>query len=152
MKTEDYEINKSTCAIIPVEKGKIKIIGERDYKLEGCVMDAIEYGCCFYGSSFAGRVEGSKFLLGSFYKLPIIMEEESETIFFPTHSYRHAKCSWIALGKIHEYVKCGYNVKIVFNNGKTLILPVSYDSLETQIFRATKLLLTLKHRKEKNRI
>ena len=35
------------------------------------------------------------------------------------------------------------------NNGKKIILPISYESFEAQFFRATKLLLTLKKRKQK---
>lgn len=152
MLKEEFEVNKGTCAIISLGNDRVKIIGNDEKEYSGNVMKAIEYGCNYYGSSFAGRLEGSKFLLGSYYKLPIIMEEESETIFFPTHSYRSDECCWIALGKINDYLRQEYGVKVIFDNEKTLNLPISYDSFETQVFRATKLLLTLKQRKQKSRL
>ncbi len=151
MKIDEIEVNKGVCAIIPIDDNHCKIITEKEIKTSMSVMKVIQYGCKFYGSSFEGRVEGSRFLLGPCYKLPIIIEEITETILFPTHSYKHKKCSWISFSQIKEYNKVGYNVKVVFNNNKTLILPISYESFEMQILRATKLLLTLKKRKENHR-
>lgn len=150
MKFDEIEVNKGVCAIIPIDDNHCKIINDKDIKTSMSAIKVIEQGCRFYGSSFEGRVEGSKFLLGPCYKLQIIIEEITETILFPTHSYKHKKCSWISFSQIKEYIKIGYNVKVTFNNNKTLILPISFESFEMQIFRATKLLLTLKKRKEKN--
>jgi len=151
LETQEIEVNRGTCAIISLDKERCKIISEseKDQVLKKLPVDIIEYGCKFFGSSFAGRIEGSKFLLGSCYKLPIIIEEQNELIFFPTHSYRHDKCAWISLNHISEYQKEGYGVKIKFNNGKKLFVPISYESFEAQFFRATKLLLTLRKRKQK---
>ena len=152
MGNEEFEVNNGTCAIVPISSKESKILGDKEYVANKSALKVLEYGCRFYGSSFAGRLEGSKFLLGSCYKLPIILEEETETVFFPTHSYRHDYCSWIALNKIKNYCKQEYDVKVEFLTGKTIVLPLSYDSFETQIFRATKLLLALKQRKQKSRV
>jgi len=151
METKEIEVNRGTCAIISLDKEMCKIINEseKEQVLKMPTIDIIEYGCRFFGSSFAGRVEGSKFLLGSCYKLPIIIEEQNEMIFFPTHSYRNEKCAWISLNHINEYKKDDYGVKLKFNNGKIISLPISFESFEAQFFRATKLLLTLRKRKQK---
>lgn len=151
MKNDEIEVNRGVCAIIPIDDNHCKIINEKDVKTNMSTMKVIENGCKFYGSSFEGRIEGSRYLLGPCYKLPIIIEEMTETILFPTHSYKHKKCSWISFSQVKEYVKVGYNVKVIFYNNKSLVLPISYESFEMQILRSTKLLLTLKKRKEKSR-
>lgn len=146
MEKEDIEINKSTCAIIPIDSSHCKVVCEKDYNLSFSTMEVIDYTCKYFGSSFNGRVEGSRFLLGSFYKLPIIIEEQTETIFFPTHSYKNKECAWLSLNLIKEYKKSGYNVEVIFNNGKKIFLPISFDSFEAQLFCSTKLLLMLQKR------
>lgn len=148
MEKVDYEINTQTCAIMPVDEKNIKIIGEETFELKAKTNEIIEYGCRYYGSSFLGRVEGSKFLLGMRYKLPIILEEEKETILFPTHSYKNKACSWISLNKIKGYNVNTNGLEVLFHNNKSVVLPISLDSFESQMLRATKLLLNLRQRKK----
>lgn len=150
MEKEEIEVNKSTCAVIPINDKRCKIISNRDCDIAFSALEVIEYTCKYFGSSFIGRVEGSKFLLGSFYKLPIIIEEQTETIFFPTHSYKHKNCAWLSLNLIKSYKRSGYQVEVVFTNGKSIFIPISYESFEAQMFRSARLLLTLQKRNKKN--
>lgn len=149
MKNMDYYyINRGTCAIIPIDS-KISEVIELDnsYVVNKSVSDIIDDSCRYYGCSYKGRFDGSKKILNMNYKLPIIVEEFHNLIFFPTSSPRFGNCIWISLENIKSYSKIDDVSKIVFNNDRILDLNISYYSLENQIFRATMLdSLLRKHR------
>ncbi len=143
-----YEINKNTCAIIATENNKAKVIEtENTIVLETKTLDIMKRSCEYYGSTLEGRVKGSKSQLGMRYKLPVIVEESKEIIFFPTTSLSQKDCSWINLKAIKSYEKKEFGVSVTFEGNYEQIIPISYDSFENQVFRATKLLLILQHRK-----
>ena len=81
---EKYEVNEETLAVIGMGKNQSKIL-ERgtEYFVEDSAYEVMDYSCQYFGSSYLGRVDGSKKMLGANYKLPIIVEESSELIFFP---------------------------------------------------------------------
>ncbi len=150
---EEYEINASTCALIPKDDFSTIVIEKRDnISVMLPIQKIIENSCAYYGSSFKGRLSGSKYSLGSKYKLPIIIEETREIILFPTASYENNNCTWIALNNINEYKRIGNNVQILFDNNQKIEVQVSYESFENQILRATKLLLILKSRKNEAKL
>ena len=112
---DNYEINKSTLAIIPVESNISKIYEhDSNFIINKSVADIINHSCKYFGSSYVGRYEGAKNILGVSYKLPIIIEETQELIFFPTNSPRLDNCSWISLKNINNYIK---NDNQMFLNG-----------------------------------
>ena len=88
-------------------------------------------------------------MLGMLYKLPIIVEENKELIFMPTTSIKNKNCWWINVSNVKSYRPKGNKVLVEFIGGKKCVLPVSYFSFESQLFRANKLLLILKKRKNK---
>lgn len=142
-----YEINNETCAVNYESKECCSMIQrEETIKINQPINQFINYNCNYFGSSFEGRIKGSKKLLGMKYKLPIIIEESQEIIFFPTKSYRN-NSSWIALNKILKYEKNGKSTIVTFTSGKTEKYDISYESFENQVLRATKLLLILKNNK-----
>lgn len=139
-KLDNYYINRATCAIIPVDKEVCEVYELNDsYSVSSCAKRVIDDSCKYFGCTYHGRLEGSKKILNMNYKLPIIIEEFNNLIFFPTSSPRFGQCIWISLNNIRAYEKVGKNVKIIFNNGWELFLDISYYSLENQIFRATML-------------
>lgn len=149
MNTQIYEINSSTCALIQKSELSTTIIEEKETKFINCPINKlINYSCAYYGSSLKGRLEGTKYALGSKYKLPIIIEETREIIFFPTTSYRNNNCAWISLKNISNYQRKGNKVTVQFKNNTNIDLDISYESFENQVFRATKLLLILQNRKK----
>lgn len=144
----EYEINSSTCAINYETETTCYVVEEkRKRKINKSLQQFLNYNCNYFGSSFEGRIKSAKLLLGMKYKLPIIIEESQEIIFFPTKSYRN-KCSWISLTKILKYEKKGKNTLVTFTSGKAEQYDISYESFENQVLRATKLLLILKNNKE----
>lgn len=148
MENLEYEINSNTCAIIALKENKTIII-ETNKKLEinTPVDRIINYNCEYYGSSFQGRLQGTKNAIGMKYKLPIIIEESREIIFFPTNSYKNNNCSWLNLNNIEKYQETKNGVIIFFKNDMQFEFEISLESLENQILRASQLLLVLKKRK-----
>ena len=134
---KNYEINSGTVAIIPVDDKKSKVYEDDiEYIVDKNTNQIIEYNCKFYGSSYRGRCDGTKFLTGIKSKYPIIIEETRNIIFFPTSSIRNSDNIWISLNKIKSYSKNNYGTKIEFNNNKKLDLDISIYSLENQYCRA----------------
>ncbi len=134
---EDYEINSSTLAIIPLGENISKVYEEEaEYIVSKSPNAIIKENCEFYGSSYEGRCKGTKKLTGIKSKFPIIIEESRNIIFFPTSSVRSDNNTWIALNNIKEYTEDNLNSKITFKNNENLDLDISYYSLDNQICRA----------------
>jgi competence protein ComK len=145
---DSYEINNSTLAIVPINSNTSKVIEENEtYLVRKSTTEIIDDSCRFFGSSYLGRHEGTKTLMGINYKSPIIVEESKEIIFFPTSSPRFDNCYWIALDKVKNHQKSNVGTLLKFNNGYEIDINISSSSLENQILRATKLGSILRKRK-----
>lgn len=137
---DNYEINSKTLVIIPLSNNFSKVVEEEnEYIVNKKTTDIIDHSCKFFGSSFLGRHEGSKELIGVSYKAPILIEETNNIIFFPTCSARLDNCYWISLEQINKYSSYEGLSKITFKNGYELIIDISIGSLENQILRSTRL-------------
>lgn len=145
----EYEINVDTVALCPLTKNVTKIIElNNDFIVSKSVIDIMKDSCKFFGSTLAGRVQGTKSLIGVSHKAPIIVEESKEIIFFPTSSLKNVeKCYWICLKHIDKYYKIEDKIRIEFKKNITLNLNLSYGSLDNQILRATRLESVLRNRK-----
>lgn len=148
---QNYEINDGTLAIISMDHGCSKVLEDKgDYVIEQKSFDILDHSCKYFGSSYEGRKEGSKAIIGANYKLPIIVEDERNIVFFPTTSPDDQECVWIAVNKIRDYYEYEYNTtKVVFENGVELKLSISFRAIQNQIFRATRLSYLLKSHKNR---
>lgn len=148
---QSYEINNGTLAIIPINETTTKVIEiDNEYIVNKSSMEIIDDSCNYYGSTYKGRNEGTKNLLGMSYKLPIIIEESKNIIFFPTTSPRLIDCYWISLNNIKNYIKNNDESIIVFKNDNVISVNVSIFILESQILRASRLSSILQSRKNLN--
>lgn len=137
-KLDSYYINRATCAIIPIEKDVSQIYEINDsYIVEKSVKKIVEESCRYYGCTYKGRVDGSKKILNMTYKLPIVIEEFHNLVFFPTSSPRFGSCIWLSLNNIVNYEKILNGSRIIFQNKREIVFEISYYSLENQIFRAS---------------
>lgn len=137
---DQYEINSATLAIIPIDDKTSQIFEEEaEYKVNKSTNKIIDYNCKYYGSSYRGRCEGTKYLTGVKSKCPIIIEESRNIIFFPTGSVRNNENSWISLNNIKNYESNFYGTTILFENGKKIDMPISYYSIDNQFCRSTML-------------
>lgn len=148
---KEYEINDDTIAIVPIDEKLSKIYeDEVEYVVNKNANKIIEENCKFYGSSYKGRCEGTKYLTGIKSKYPIIIEESRNIIFFPTSSVRNNENIWLSLNKIKSYDKNNYGTLITFNNNKKIALAISLYSLDNQYCRANLLKAKFYDKKIKN--
>ena len=108
----------------------------------------MENSCEYFGSTLDGRQKATTKMTGITHKVPVIVEESNKIIFFPTTSPRIYECAWLSLKHIDRYYKVGQKVCIEFKNGKKLLLPISYNTIDNQILRSSRLELVLRERVE----
>lgn len=143
-----YEVNENTIAVIGLDENSTKVVEKsKEYLIEDIAYSVMEHSCNYFGSSYKGRIEGSKEMIGSKYKTPIIVEESNELIFFPVNNIESPKCTWISL-KWVDYVKTVRGTTYIYlKNGKRLPINASKYSIENQVLRSSKLHLVLNERK-----
>lgn len=147
----NYEISKGTLAVVPNDSNG-SLIYEDNYRyiVKQTPYEVMESSCLYFGSSYQGRKEGAKNILGAEYKVPIIIDDSDNIIVFPTTSPLSQDCVWISLSHVKSYERVdSNNTKIIFDNGKDLIVPCSYRSIENQISRASRLDYVIRLRKNK---
>ena len=146
---KNYEINDDTYAVIGKNLYKSKIIEKYDeYDIDKDAYSVMDESCEYYGSSYKGRLKASRKILDCSYKLPIVVEESSFLIFFPTKSSLEEDCIFINSSKVKKIEKVDNNTKFIFENNKELIVPASKLSMDNQIMRSTKLESLLRKRIE----
>lgn len=147
-----YEINDETLAVLPFDKGNTRVIEKSDeYVVADTPYEVMEHSCVYFGSSFEGRMLGTKDILGSIYKAPVVVEESQNLIFFPTEAVQSENVSWISYNNISNVEKCGKQSKIIFNNGSFIIVNCPYFSIKNQIFRCNMLESISNNRKNTKR-
>ena len=147
----NYEVSKGTLAIVPNDFNSSVVYEDNDrYLVNQTPFEVMESSCLYFGSSYVGRKEGAKSILGAEYKVPILIDDSDNIILFPTTSPLSQDCVWISLKHIlkHERIDSN-NTKIVFDNGKEIIVPVSFRTIENQISRAARLDYIIRIRKNK---
>ena len=144
-----YEFSKGTLAVLPNGKNGSTVFEDDDkYIVFEKPFEIMENSCSYYGSTYEGRKNGAKNILGAEYKVPIVVEDSSNLIAFPTTSPYSTDCAWISLNRVHNIYRIdSYHTKIVFDNNQEIIVSCSFRSLENQLSRAARLGLVLKKRK-----
>lgn len=146
-----YEISKGTLAIVPNEKESSLVYEDEDrYIIDDSPFKIMEESCKYFGSTYEGRKDSAKEILGAEYKVPIVIEDSDNLVVFPTTSPFSDECVWISLKRVKKFEKIDVcNTKIIFDNGKEIIVPCSYRSIENQVSRASRLDYILRMRKNK---
>lgn len=147
---DSYEINKNTCAVMGVNDKITKVVeNEDEYFINKSSYEVMEDSCEYYGSTCEGRIKGTKKIIGSNYKVPIVIEETNDLIFFPTEAPNNANCVWISLNNIEKYEKYDKFTKVKFTSGKEMIIKMSIYSFEMQLLRANRLSSVLRKRSDR---
>lgn len=146
----NYEINEGTLAIMPMDSNTSRVLeDEVEYVIPENPYQIMEESCKYFGSSYKGRKEGAKSILGDGYKIPILVEDGRNIIFFPTVSPDDKACVWLASRKIQSIEAIDeLSSKITFDNHQEIEVPVSYRSLQNQLLRATRLESVVRNRKK----
>ena len=145
----EYEINRGTLATVPNEIDNSLVYEDDDrFLIHQTPFEIMEESCKYFGSTYEGRKESAKAILGAEYKVPVIVEDSDNLIVFPTTSPKSEDCVWISLKRVKSFAKVDSgNTKIIFDNNKEIIVPISYRTLENQISRASRLDFMMKKRK-----
>ena len=145
----NYEVSKGTLAIVPNnEESSLVYEDEERYIIKEKPFKIMEDSCKYFGSTYNGRKESAKSILGAEYKVPIVLEESSNLVVFPTTSPRAEDCAWISLKHVKRIKRIdSTSTKIIFNNDREIIVPVSFRSVENQLSRASRLDLIMRNRK-----
>ena len=144
----NYEISQGTLAIIPNEdQNSLVYEDEERFIVEETPFKIMEESCKYVGSTYKGRKDSAKKILGAEYKVPIIIEDYNNVIVFPTTSPTADDCAWISLKRVKSIEKIDtYNTRIIFDNGREIIVPTSYRSIENQLSRASRLDVIIRKR------
>ncbi|RWR14565.1 competence protein ComK [Siminovitchia fortis] len=136
-----YEINPYTMMIRPAGDEYSEVIEAGARYLVSCrPFDIVKRSCAYFGSSYSGRRDGTKQLIGITYKAPIIVDPYTSIYLFPTASPASPQCVWISHDYIASYEKNGpYATVVTFQNSESFDLPVSFYSLENQVSRTAML-------------
>ncbi|MBQ3297237.1 MAG: competence protein ComK [Bacilli bacterium] len=144
-----YEINKGTLALVPNDLESSLVYEDNDsYIINQKTFSIMEESCKYFGSTYEGRKNGAKNILGAEYKVPIVIEDSDNLIVFPTTSPSSDDCVWISLKRVKKLEKMEFNsTKIVFDNDREIIVNCSYRSIENQLSRASRLDIILRNHK-----
>lgn len=145
----EYEINEDTLAIVGLSNSASRVLEKNtEYLVEQSAYQIMDSSCQFYGSSYTGRKQGAKNLLGIKNKAPILVQESKHIIFFPIISPRLKHCIWISLKNVQKIETHMNSTKITFQNGQSIYTHVSLESLNNQLLKSIKLDLILLHHEQ----
>ena len=145
----NYEISRGTLAIVPNEGDSSMIYEyETQYIVPEKPFKIMEDSCKYFGSTYEGRKNGARDILGAEYKVPIVVEDENNLIVFPTTSPLAEDCVWISLKRVKNIEKNDFNTtKVIFDNNTEIVVDCSYRTMENQLSRASRLDLILRNHK-----
>lgn len=149
MEFDNYEINVETLLIIPIGKEKSKIYEvDGEFIVKMSPLTIIKNSCLFFGSSYEGRKEGTKNLIGVDMKVPIVIEDSKNIIFFPTSSCIHKNSIWVSYQNLLKYSKFNdFSTILYFKNHESIKVEAKYNLIDNQIIRCIKLETLLIKRK-----
>lgn len=135
-----YIINTRTLYLM--FDGKNTIVNESGTELvfiNNCLEEILKNSCIYYGSTLKGRIIASKNLINTRYKLPIIINDRKNLIFFKIKS--NNEIIWFNFNKIKDYKKKNMFVYIEFNNNYVKNFMISWSIFNNQILKSSRLLM-----------
>lgn len=134
---KSYIITEKTAAIIGIDNHHTKIIEDtKEFILPISWYDIMNDSCLYYGSSFQGRIEGSRNILKKDYKVPIIICENIPIIFFAVGKQTQGECIWISLKKLLYYTVYDKKIQFHFSETFSIFTVISRQSFEKQLLKA----------------
>ena len=143
----EYIINKDTYYLM--YDGCSTVIFELSTELVlpgDNLLTILDNSCKYYGSSLKGRLVGTRNLIDCRYRLPIIISEKNNLLFFPLNGKKNGEVIWFNFNSIKSYKKDGNFVSIMFNNGEIKKFMISYTVLNNQIMKCSRMLIIFMNR------
>jgi competence protein ComK len=147
----EYEINPYTMFIRPLPYGS-KMYSqifeiEDEFTSPFKPIDIIKKSCEYFSSSFEGRKDGTKQLIGITHKVPIAIDPTNFIYFFPTTSPTRSECIWVSHEHVLNYRRLAPNqTEVTFQNKQSYTFQISYSSFENQLLRTALLRTKLMQR------
>ncbi|MFX3625207.1 MAG: competence protein ComK [Ectobacillus sp.] len=154
----EYTVSRKTVAILPLVTRDKRIIArvmeeEDEFLVFKKPLEIIEHSCRYYGSSFLGRKEGTRELIGVTHKAPICISPSENLYFFSTLSYTRKECAWIAHSHVASAKPLPQDTLLIqFINGRTARLEISKSSFDNQLYRTAQLRSAFEDRKGRRAI
>lgn len=149
----DYEINSSTIMLEYCNENETKVYEfDKDFIVNDNLYNIVSNSCEFYGSTFKGRNEASKKILGTNIKVPIVIEDLKKIIYFPIRATYTTGNRWISFNNLDRIEKVSKNssfTRLYFCNGSTYDVEISYEIIQRQLFNCLKLEKILLLRQER---
>lgn len=145
----NYEINADTLLIIPISSGKSKVVETGStFFVKNSSLDIIKRSCLFFGCSYDGRRDAIKNLIGVDMKVPIVIEESRNIIFFPTASCVKRNSIWISYQNLLKYTKFNeFSTVLNFRDNVSIKVDVKCNLIDNQVVRCLKIDTILSKRK-----
>lgn len=144
-----YEINVETLLILPLGKGKSRVYEyDSEYEVNMSPLAIIKNSCLYFGSSYEGRKDAIKSMIGIDMKVPIVIEDGKNIIFFPTSSCINRSSIWISYQNLLKFSKIDeFSTVLYFRGNKSIKVNIKYNLIDNQIIRCIKLDTLLLKRK-----
>ncbi len=141
----NYIINKNTNFLF--FDGNNTLINEVNNQLcfkTNVINDILNNSCIYYGSTLKGRIISCKKLINSYYKIPVIISEKNNLLFFYIND--NNLIYWFNFLNIKDYYKKDKKLIVEFINDFKLVLNVSYSVFHNQILKCSRLLIVYSSR------
>lgn len=137
----NYIINLETLLIIPYGKGKSKIWeGDKTFIVNESSGNILKNSCLFFGCSIEGRRTAVKQILGVDMKVPIIVENTRNMIYFPTSNCVKRNSVWISYTNLLKYTKFNeFSTVVYFKNNEKVRVDSKYNLIDNQVIKCIKL-------------
>ena len=86
-------------------------------------------------TSYENMLKMSKKLINKHYKMPVYLDQERKSLFFPTKSNSSNNCYWISYQNLVSFIKKGNGTILVFKDNIKFKIPVSYNIINNQFSR-----------------
>ncbi|MGX1901847.1 competence protein ComK [Thermolongibacillus altinsuensis] len=149
---DEYVVIGETAALVPKynEVGKLcTTVYElyNTYFVEKSPKEIIQHSCRYYGSTYEGKVEAAKHILGIRQMVPVSVCEALRLYFFPTCSPDNESCIWFAQSHIHQVQSFQKKkAKVILKNKKEIIVDVQKGTIESKMYKTAMLFLILEQR------
>lgn len=136
----EYIIHERTYALTMVDSNyfRTKVIETNDVLyLKEDPLTIIKNSCEHYGYAFSTWNTIVKQILQRNSKLPVPILPSKGLFYVPTTSYRNKQCAWISYYQIAHYMQNNNNLKIILQNGHTIVSDISLNQFKLQLKRTS---------------
>ena len=143
-----YEIDLSTLMLIGIDDSRTLVVTlEKEFIVDECAKKIIDNSCKYFGSTLVERIKATQRVVNIRSKVPIIIENSRNIIFFPLKSCREKSNIWISFNNLVRYEKKDDVTYLYFKENKVQKLDFSYYIIDNQVTRS--LLLDYKMNKRR---